>query len=120
MHCVVNADGSITHFLHDHHRELYASLANWYVVCLVQGTKPARRVTGAFIVKSSYAHGDAEFDAVVAEIVDSTPELRAVSSGSVSVLKSRLGVPGEEPLSEREMLSVIQRQVLQHSSTGQA
>lgn len=120
FHCLFNAGGSITHFTHNFDPELYRALPNLYVVCIAETSMKHKNLTGGFVIKTSYTHHDHDFLSALTNAVSIEPRLQALISSRSSFLPARIGIPGDAPITETEMLSAMMTQSLKHSAAGAA
>jgi hypothetical protein len=120
FHCLFNDGGSITHFTHEYDPELYQVLPNLYAVCIAERSGNNRKITGGFVIKTSYTHNDQDFLATLTQAVSIEPRLSNLVGSRASFLPARIGVPVGGPITEAEMLRVMVDQSLKHSAVGSA
>lgn len=120
FHCLFNDDGSITHFTHEYDPELYQALPNLYAVCIADRSGNSRKITGGFVIKTSYTHNDKDFLATLTNAMSIEPRMNALIGTHSSFLPARVGIPVDGPITEAEMLRVMLDQSLKHSAVGSA
>ena len=120
FHCFFNEGGSITHFAHEYDPEIYQSLPNLYAVCIAERSGNRKKITGGFVIKTSYTHNDQDFLTTLTTAVAIEPRLKGLIGSHTSFLPARVGIPVGGPISEAEMLRVMQTQSLKHSVGGSA
>lgn len=123
LSCVFNADGSITHFMHEIDPSLYKMLPNLYAICVTKAEDGRRIVPCGFFVKTSYDHNhdEAEFSSALAGIAKQIPQIAALRTSGDRIVSGRIGnVQPEMVLTEEEMLRLMIGQYLKLSSAGQA
>ncbi len=119
FHCIFNGIGSVTHYIHDYDEMLYQTLPNIYAVCISDNRK-GKKIAAGFIIKTSYTHEDSEFQNALENYLLSTPRLKKFVKKYYSFMPARLGVDGDAPPSEDEMLSVMIKQFQKHHIAGNA
>jgi restriction system protein len=109
LHCFFhNGYEAITHITHKFDEQLYKRLPNLYAVWMADNNPGEdKRLVAGFLFKTNCTYKDPEFHDVLHRIVESYPNLSARLNRRSSFLPTRLGVLGEAPLSEEEMLSAL-------------
>ena len=120
FHCFFNDSESITHFMHDVDLELYHSLPNLYAVCIAETSKKHKKLTAGFFIKTSYTHHDSDFVTTLSNAVSTDQKLKSLINEHSSFLPARLGITGDTPPTETEMLRVMMTQALKHGVAGTA
>lgn len=120
FHCFFNGYESITHFMHDLDPELYECLPNLYAVCVAETFDNHKKVTAGFVVKTSYTHNDPDFVHALRNVVSTDPRLERLANPASSFLPARLGLAGETPPTEEEMLHILTTQGLKYGVAGRA
>jgi hypothetical protein len=106
--------------MHHFDEALYKALPNLYALCLTDSIYGTKRVVAGLIIKTSFTHHDSEFIDAITALAKTIPNLSDLVSQQASFLPARLGVMGQAPLLEDEMLSIMIKQSLKHSSAGSA
>jgi hypothetical protein len=120
FHCIFNADGSATHFMHDADDGLSRSLPNVYAVCIARRESRHKRVMAGFVVKTTHTHDDPDFVDALNNAVRAESALANLVDERSSFFPARLGVSGAAPLTEDEMLRVLIAQSFKHGAVGTA
>ena len=120
FHCFFNGSESITHYMHDLDLELYRSLPNLYAVCIAETSKNRKKLTAGFFIKTSYTHHDPDFVTTLSNAVSIEPRLKGLINKHSTFLPARLGITGDTPPTETEMLKVMMTQALKHGVAGTA
>jgi hypothetical protein len=119
FHCLFNSNGSVTHFMHDLDVELYRSLPNLYAVC-ISDTSSKQKITAGFFIKTSYSHHDSDFLGALTNVISMESGMRNLIHERSSCFPARIGISGDAPPSEDEMLRLIVGQALKHGVGGSA
>lgn len=120
FHCFFIGNESITHFMHKLDLELYRALPNLYAVCIAETARKHKKLTAGFVLKTSYTHHDPEFITALTNAVSIEPRLMDITNKDFTFLPARLGITGDTPPTEKEMLKVMMTQVLKHGVAGTA
>ena len=110
----------ITIFDREFDESIYSKLENLYIVCIIDRSSGSKRVVGGFFTKTNYSHRDKEFTEVLMGLISLSPTLDGLAHKKASLHPARLGVLGDTPLSEDEMLRIIATQNLKLSESGTA
>jgi hypothetical protein len=115
FHCFFNGDESITHYMHNIDSDLYEELTNLYAVCIASTTDKRKTVLAGFVIKTSYTHNDTDFIDTLINAVSMEPQLNDLIGDNTSFLPARLGITGNKPPTETEMLRIMVGQHLKFS-----
>ncbi|HGT9857444.1 TPA: hypothetical protein ACM5DY_004515 [Escherichia coli] len=93
-----------------------------FVVCIARGKGTRREIKGGMAVLTSIpANKTAELSTAFGDVVRQSDELRRlVGDGENVFIPAKIGISGEKPPTEQEMLSVFYQQCLKHGSWGSA
>jgi hypothetical protein len=120
LYCVFNGAESITHYPVEFDRELYKLTPNLYAVCIADNSVKRNHIVGGLLIKTTFTHDDPGFvDAVTAAALNTTILNHFIGKG-VSFFPAHLGVAGDEPLSEGEMVRLMLKQYIKFSAGGNA
>lgn len=118
--CVFNGGESITSFTREFDPNLYKILPNLYAVCVATSMHGQKKIAAGFFVKTSYHHDDPEFLNILSFSLETSPNLARFHAPGTSFFPSKLGISGEEPLTEMEMLHTMMTLYIKHSVGGHA
>ncbi len=117
--CVFNQGTSVTHWSVSFDRALYDALPHLYLVCLADNTVRPRKIVGAFMVKTSRHHNDADFLEAMLLALVSFEKLKPLVDPQTSMLPARIGLAGPPP-SEEEFVRLAFQQYTKFSAGGTA
>ncbi len=119
LHCFVN-DGyqSVTHFLHDFDEQMYKQLSHLYCVSISHNKGNEKSIVGLFFIKTDSHHDEHDFIDVLRGVLTICDKMEKFNTEEYSFLPTRLGVVGDEAISENEMLSFIGQQLVRHGVGG--
>lgn len=119
FHGIFKGD-SITHYDREFDENLYSSLPYLYAICIARKDRGMKKIVAGFFVKTSYSHNDEGFTAAIATAAQSAAELHPFLEGSFSFHPARINSAEGPPLSENEMLDILQKQYVKFSAYGSA
>jgi hypothetical protein len=120
FHVVSNGDGTITHYSHGHEPAFVAALPHLYAVCILDRRTEPPRVTAVVFVKTSFEHTQSGFAEAVYGAIGRLPNADALLGDKPGLLPARIGMPGDDPLSEEEFLRIAVGQILKFDAAGSA
>ncbi|APJ84956.1 hypothetical protein E8131_002875 [Escherichia coli] len=93
-----------------------------FVVCIARKKGSRREIKGGMAVLTSIpASNGAELAKALDNVMRQSDELRPLAGKDENVfIPARIGISGEEPPTEQELLSVFYQQCLKHGSWGSA
>lgn len=93
-----------------------------FVVCIASKKGTRREIKGGMAVLTSIpASNGAELAKALDDVMRNSEELRPLAGRSENVfIPARIGISGEAPPTEQELLSVFYQQCLKHGSWGSA
>lgn len=115
FHCSFNGDGTVTHYVHDMLEDIYKRLPNMYAVIIADNSTEKRRLVGGFVIKTSKTDEDPDFIETLRTATCVSNDLMGLLNPKTSFLPARIGVQGESPITEDEMLTVINQQYFKHA-----
>lgn len=120
---ICNGFESITSYAFDYEEKMYSLLENMYVVNFfvpLIGAQDNRTLKACLFLKTTLESSDKEFGDIVSDFISTNNNIQLVLEPDFTVNTSKCTFEGTKPATEKEMLMLMQQQILKFNFAGKS